>query len=96
MISMKLLFISGILPFFLRQKIPMLKIGTEANILSFFTNTEDDGVNIKWAHAVNTMAKLERALDSRTFIYSYRIGVWLAALLYLRIFMHCTSYVIAF
>ena len=57
--------ITGLLPFFLRQKIPMLKIGTEANILSFFPNTEDDGVNIKWAHAVNTLAKLERALDSR-------------------------------
>lgn len=54
----------GLLPFFLRQKIPMLKIGTEANILTFFSGTEDDGVNIKWAHAVNTAAQLERALDS--------------------------------
>lgn len=54
----------GILPFFLRQKIPMLKIGTEANILNYFSDTENDGANIKWAHAVNDMGKLERALDS--------------------------------
>ena len=45
----------------------MLKIGSEANVLNYFSDTEDDGANIKWAHAVNDMGKLERALDSRKY-----------------------------
>lgn len=42
----------------------MLEIGNDADILAFYPETENDGSNIKWAHGVNTLDKLERALYS--------------------------------
>ena len=64
-------FVVGLLPMFLRQKIPMLKMGSDSSVLTYFPKTEDDGANIKWAHAVNTMDKLERAL------YSSKLNSWI-------------------
>lgn len=55
----------GLFPRFLRQQIPMLRIGSDANILTYFPDTEDNGANIKWARGVNNLDKLERALYSR-------------------------------
>ena len=47
----------------------MLKLGSDTNILTYFPDSEEDGVNIKWAHGVNTLDKLERALySSKTVI----------------------------
>lgn len=52
------------MPWFLREKIPNLRVGNDVSILKYFPETEDNGVNIKWARGVNTVDKLERALYS--------------------------------
>ena len=45
----------------------MLKLGSDTNILTYFSESGEDGVNIKWAHGVNTLDKLERALYSSKY-----------------------------
>lgn len=55
------------MPWFLRENIPNLRVGNDVSLLKYFPETEDNGVNIKWARGVNTVDKLERALYSGKF-----------------------------
>ncbi|WAR23013.1 F151B-like protein [Mya arenaria] len=57
-------FNGGLLPRAWRQQIPMLRIGSDANVLVFFPESQENGANIKWARACNTEEKLQRALYS--------------------------------
>ncbi|VDI53285.1 Hypothetical predicted protein [Mytilus galloprovincialis] len=52
----------GIIPFFLINKIPLLKIGPGTPTLYYFTNAENDGVNIKWFHGANSRLTLRKAM----------------------------------
>ena len=51
-------------PRFMRQNIPSLRLGSDSNVLTYFPETEENGVNIKWARECNTVDMLERALYS--------------------------------
>ncbi|XP_067678929.1 uncharacterized protein [Haliotis asinina] len=52
----------GLIPSFLRPRLPFLQVGPDVHVLMFFGDAEDDGSKIKWARAVNTKAKLDAAV----------------------------------
>lgn len=54
----------GIVPFFLKNRLPSLKPGPGSPTLYYFSGAENDGENIKWAHGVNNLASLKKALES--------------------------------
>lgn len=58
-------FIVGIVPFFLKNRLPSLKPGPGSPTLYYFSGAENDGENIKWAHGVNNLASLKKALESK-------------------------------
>ncbi|CAI9721695.1 Hypothetical predicted protein [Octopus vulgaris] len=55
----------GLLPGFLRQRLPILRVGPELNILYYFEEAERDGSKIRWSRATNTPAKLKAALNGK-------------------------------
>ncbi|GAB1597491.1 protein FAM151A-like [Argonauta hians] len=52
----------GLLPRFLRHRLPMLRVGPELNILYYFEEAGKDGSKIKWSRATNSQVKLKSAL----------------------------------
>ncbi|XP_069126281.1 uncharacterized protein [Argopecten irradians] len=57
-------FNGGLIPWFLRHNIPVLKMGPDINTLYFFPHTSDDGSRLKWYHGANTPTLLQRSLQT--------------------------------
>lgn len=56
---------TGFVPYFLRNRIPTLKPGPGSPTLYYFSESEDDGVNVKWAHGINSRTALQNALSGK-------------------------------
>ncbi|KAK3091705.1 hypothetical protein FSP39_022023 [Pinctada imbricata] len=54
-----------IVPWFLRRHIPSLNLGPDISPLNYFPHADEDGVNINWAHGVNSEKELNDALSGK-------------------------------
>lgn len=65
---------AGLIPWFLRHRIPMLKMGPDINTLYFFTQSGDDGSRLRWAHGINNGPALETALACEQHLFCTVMG----------------------
>ena len=63
MSSLNIIFLSGIIPWFLRNA-TQPPVAPDVFVLDYFLQAEQDGLKVTWQHGVNSRETLEHAMKS--------------------------------